>query len=215
MVKRLIDEISTLVNGSSLPELKQLQQDLANEVLNRETPAEKAQRLFAAMCEECDSIEYGSHWKSEKTADAVGALQSLEIAEVASAIAAAGDDVEAQWRLAIDFTRYIGATISEATDYAGKLVNGSCGDFCSDAVGAAADVWPPLTEAGAKVPSRALIDAAMRVSGFAGDYEGGVCVRQLLTSFLARADVAAAADAAAAAGDDADDSDDCIVVESD
>ncbi|KAG5186257.1 hypothetical protein JKP88DRAFT_240866 [Tribonema minus] len=154
-------------------------QDLANEVLNRETPFEKAERLFVDLCKECESIEYGLHWKSDKTFDKVCHQQRLDLAGVATAIAAADADVEAQWRLAIVFARYLGSVISEAYDCAPKLA----GAFCLSAAAAVADVWPPLVKAGSKVPPRALIEKALGASDFAGDCEGDVCVRQLLTEF--------------------------------
>jgi hypothetical protein len=54
------------------------------------------------------------------------------------------EDVDSRWELAINYTEVVSSIISNADDYAGKLVNGSCGDFCENTASLIVSMWEQL-----------------------------------------------------------------------
>lgn len=83
-------------------------------------------------------------------------------------VTAAIDDMEQQWRLAIDFTQFVGQMLQEATDYAGKLVNGSAGEWCPDTAEEVEGMWAGLLVQDTKVPPKEMIKEALDAADFAG-----------------------------------------------
>eukprot|EP00953_Heterococcus_sp_UTEX-ZZ885_P041780 21292-Heterococcus_DN1.PRE.1 len=143
MSKRLFTEMSADVPNAVLEyrssDLQQLQQHIAEELARsddfssltfnfsahrRETPEDKAARLFNKLQKDEAAIEHGDWWKDSITAHALEEL-----------------DVEAQWQLAIDYTSWCGQTIDEVFEWGGKLVNGSLGEWCPDTVREAIELW--------------------------------------------------------------------------
>lgn len=102
------------------------------------------------LVEAYDAIDWGcSDWKSEKTGDAVRDLESLHVkeAEVTKAILAL-TDVEEKWDAALTFSTLLAGMISTAQDNAGKLVNGSAGEWCPETASAIENLWEQLVASG-------------------------------------------------------------------
>jgi hypothetical protein len=103
------------------------------------------------------------------TAHALEELGELDFGAVIAAIAAI-EDVDVQWQLAIDYTSWCGQTIDEVSEWGGKLVNGSLGEWCPDTARETVELWEDcLLAEGSKMPSKHLFDAAKEIADFAGD----------------------------------------------
>jgi hypothetical protein len=140
----------------------------------RETP-DKATRHFNKLQEDESNIAHGDWWKDSLTAHALEELGELDFAAVIAAIAAI-EDVAVQWQLAIDYTSWCGSTISDVSDWGGKLVNGSMGEWCPETAKETNELWEDCLLAegsSSKMPSKHLLDAAKQLSDFAGDYSYG------------------------------------------
>eukprot|EP00953_Heterococcus_sp_UTEX-ZZ885_P027422 14712-Heterococcus_DN1.PRE.2 len=90
-----------------------------------------ADKALQQLQEAHSKIKPGSSWADRKTCAAVDKLEQLPFREVTQAIIAI-KDVEEQWRLANWLTEFVGEAITAAVGWAGKLVNGSEEDWCSD-----------------------------------------------------------------------------------
>jgi hypothetical protein len=118
---------------------------------------------------------YGD-WKSESTGYAVKELESLRSLEhsIRNAILSITDDVEAQWKAALSFSLILTRMIVKAEDYAGKRVNGSCGEWCPGTASSVESLWAELAS-NENRPSDATIRKICRdLDGTLGDYENGL-----------------------------------------
>lgn len=91
---------------------------------------------------EYDKIEWGYHYKSELTYAAVEKLEKLDYKSIVNDILKC--DVltfEQKWNLAKQMTDNLVYIINDADNMANKLVNGSIGEWCPNAVCAINDMW--------------------------------------------------------------------------
>lgn len=121
-----------------------------------------------------NSIDWGSGgWKDEKTRDAVGHLARLDddAYDIQQEIHFL-TDVEEKWKAALKFSVIRADMIGIAEDYAWKLVNGSCGEWCPDTAETVANFWNELTEEGSLLPSESTRkDVCDKLKGILGNYE--------------------------------------------
>jgi hypothetical protein len=129
-----------------------------------------ADKALQQLQEAHSKIKPGSSWADRKTCAAVDKLEQLPFREVTQAIIAI-KDVEEQWRLANWLTEFVGEAITAAVGWAGKLVNGSEGDWCSDTADIITEMWSEsLLAKGSKMPhGYSIMDAQCNVD-FAGVY---------------------------------------------
>lgn len=111
-------------------------EDLAQQFLEASSKKRKAsddelvQDLMNGMFAEFGRIDYGyDGWKREKTGDAVDKLQQIRCKPVLDALVSL-TEVDAQWRLSLEYTKKMVRVIFQADESAGKRVNGSMGEFC-------------------------------------------------------------------------------------
>jgi hypothetical protein len=88
------------------------------------------------------AIKWGSFWKSEKTAYAVEKLEELDYKSIVGNIGAL--PVEERKTHLLELTNIMIEMINEADCYAGKLVNGSLGEWCPNAAKDIYKMWGSL-----------------------------------------------------------------------
>jgi hypothetical protein len=112
----------------------------------------------------------GDHWKSEKTSDAVSKLESLGSKECAIKEMILNLDIQQKWKAALVFTKVMVRMINSAEESAGKLVNGSCGEWCPNTASFIEGLWGEIIGDGSCLPSNAAEDCN-GLMGILGDYE--------------------------------------------
>ena len=148
-----------------------------------------ADRALQQLLTAHSKIKPGSSWADRKTCAAVDKLEQLPFRTVTKAIIAV-DDVEEQWRLATHLTEFVGEAITAAVGWAGKLVNGSEGDWCSDTADIITEMWSEsLLAKDSKMPHGYSIMDAQCLVDFAGVYNTTCDFGKLLDDFEDRGDV--------------------------
>jgi hypothetical protein len=144
MVKRLLEEV--LQENSNPDDLEKFAESLLVEVKRlRALPAkDRVLNSIVALEDQYYNIEWGSHWKSEKTQAAVRVLESINFEGVMKEITAIKDSC--RWELALLFTKKMAGVIFYAEGAAFKLVNGSCGEWCGDTADAIDKFWKTLIQ---------------------------------------------------------------------
>jgi hypothetical protein len=95
-----------------------------------------------------------------------------------------------QWRLATHLTEFVGEAITAAVGWAGKLVNGGEGDWCSDTADIITEMWSEsLLAKDSKMPQGYSIMDAQCLVDFAGVYNTTCDFGKLLDDFEDRGDV--------------------------
>jgi hypothetical protein len=152
----------------SKQDLEMLHKNIEEELKNRRSVDDLIMELKQAYA----SIDWGSDdWKSKKTSDAVSELESLgsKQYEIKKTILNL-NDLDEKWMATIEFTKVLASMILTAEEYAGKLVNGSCGEWCPNTASFIESLWEDIIGDGSCLPS----DAAKSCEclyGILGDYD--------------------------------------------
>ena len=93
------------------------------------TDVENVRAKIAEFEAQVSKIKYGKRWKDDQTAEAVRKLEKLNFLYIMGLILAI-EDVDDQWKLALEYTLVIGNVVQTATVRAHKRVNGEWGQFC-------------------------------------------------------------------------------------
>eukprot|EP00918_Siedleckia_nematoides_P103557 GHVU01226044.1.p1 GENE.GHVU01226044.1~~GHVU01226044.1.p1 ORF type:complete len:293 (+),score=33.20 GHVU01226044.1:111-881(+) len=172
LLKMIEAAVPGLLSESSVSDLEEMQRDLKRivDVKSRETPKERVSTRIKALDKRYNKIEdsTGDHWKSEKTSDAVGMLDELELEPISNSILAL-DNVDERWEAAVEFTEETAGMIQSASETFEKLVNGSCGEWCPDSARIVERLWEELMKGGMPSDKGLVKQAAKAVEGL-GDY---------------------------------------------
>lgn len=95
--------------------------------------------------ERFSNIEFGCFWKDEKTSDGVHELERVDYKSILKKIVEV-NDINERWKLSLKASSILSSMILEAQDQAGKLVNGSMGEWCPNTGSSIENLWKKILE---------------------------------------------------------------------
>jgi hypothetical protein len=155
------------LNDMSKRDLESLHKNIEEELKKRKSVDDLINELKEAYA----SLDWGGDdWKSEKTSDAVRKLESFGPKENEIRKMILNLDIHQKWKAAPLFTQVLVGMINTAEEYAGKLVNGSCGEWCPDMASFVEGLWEDIIGDGSCLPCDAA-EVCNGLKGILGDYE--------------------------------------------
>mmetsp|Transcript_10624 Transcript_10624/g.23812 ORF Transcript_10624/g.23812 Transcript_10624/m.23812 type:complete len:212 (+) Transcript_10624:167-802(+) len=132
--------------------------------------------IVKEMEQKCNAIDWGyGDWKSEKVSDGVSELEGLDsliTAALKLILEETEDNVQNQWEDALKLTLQMVSMINTAESNAGKLVNGSMGEYCPEMAFEVEALWADLVTRGKRPPDSWLETKLLpKLKGCLGDYE--------------------------------------------
>jgi membrane protein involved in colicin uptake len=126
-----IVNLTCRLTDMSKRDLETLHKNIEEELKKRRSTTTTVDDLINELKQAYASLDWGGgDWKSEKTSDAVRKLESVGPKEIEMREMIINLDIQQKWKAARLFTQVLVSMINTAEDYAGKLVNGSCGEWC-------------------------------------------------------------------------------------
>jgi hypothetical protein len=148
-------------------DLETLHKNIEEELKKRRSVDDLINELKQAYA----SIDWGDDgWKSETTSDAVRKLESLDpkVYEIREMIL--NLDIQQKWKAAPLFTEVLVSMIKTSEESAGKLVNGSGGEWCPNMASFVEDLWEEIIGDCSSLPCDAA-EVCNGLMGILGDYE--------------------------------------------